>query len=283
MKQFFFLAFCFLFFSSSLLAQDYIHKKNGAVDTAKILEINEKHVVYKRWNYEDGPTFSTLVKEINYIQFGNGSTEKFDTNEQLRPFSRKLAANYHYGDNIIAVLPIFISNIGPVGIGISYERFLDKNQIFALSLPIAYSYNAENFNYNYNGNERKLTSFSAFPGGKFYPARRFDGKVSYGLGVAIAIISGTAQEDRLVYNPTTQTSQLMPLKNNFLTMGPMITNSLNMQPSSKIYLGLEFGIGFPYFINESQTPSNGWNDYVYTPYSSDEPIVQFNFKIGYRF
>jgi hypothetical protein len=54
--------------------------------------------------------------------------------------------------------------------------------------------------------------------------------------------------------------------------GFLINNGLNIQPTKALYIGLELGFGIYYFNNESDDFSAG-----------DEPMVQFNFKMGYRF
>ena len=52
----------------------------------------------------------------------------------------------------------------------------------------------------------------------------------------------------------------------------MVNNGINIQPTKSFYVGLELGVGIMYYNNEE-------TDYIV----GDEGIVQFNFKMGYRF
>ena len=60
------------------------------------------------------------------------------------------------------------------------------------------------------------------------------------------------------------------LKSHFL-VGMMVNNSLNVNPSEHLYIGLELGLGFTYIdkVNDIKQGAN--------------PLVQGAFKVGYRF
>jgi hypothetical protein len=71
-------SFLFVFaFSLSAMAQDKIFYRNGAVEEAKILEINKDNIAFKKANNPDGPTYRELKIKIEKIVFANGTVENF--------------------------------------------------------------------------------------------------------------------------------------------------------------------------------------------------------------
>lgn len=279
----FFISFSLLsFVASATQAQDVLYKKDGTNEDVKIKEISVKTVTYKRWDNQEGPDFVVPKAEVKSILFENGSEEKFGRDDMLHPVRKD---NSIYGKNILSVSPIWMTNSSAMGVGLAYERMLDKRNIISIYIPVGFSFLIKNnADYYYSiysyGNDRKSNTFSAYPGVKFYPASRPDGRVKYGVGVSIAFIGGKITQEGTNYNSMTQLYVPFTMTNNFFLMGAMVWNSLNFQPTEKIYIGLDFGLGYPYFVNESPTYSS---DYVSTPYSNGEPLVNFNFKIGYRF
>ncbi|MBR1538639.1 MAG: hypothetical protein IJ636_03940 [Bacteroidales bacterium] len=59
-------------------AQDVITKKDGTDIQAKILEVNEDDIKYKRFDYLDGPVFTMLKSDILIIRYANGTNDVFD-------------------------------------------------------------------------------------------------------------------------------------------------------------------------------------------------------------
>lgn len=66
-----------------LKAQDTIYKLNGELLAAKILEINQTDIKYKRFNLPDGPLFITAKTEIQKIKFANGAVDSFRVEEAV--------------------------------------------------------------------------------------------------------------------------------------------------------------------------------------------------------
>ena len=58
-------------------AQDLIVKKDGTNVEAKVLEIGEKDIKYKKASHLDGPTYLVSVANVVYIRFEDGSTDIF--------------------------------------------------------------------------------------------------------------------------------------------------------------------------------------------------------------
>lgn len=60
-------------------AQDLITKKNGEDIKAKILEVNQNEVKYRKWDNLDGPIFTIAKYEILIVRYENGTNEVFNS------------------------------------------------------------------------------------------------------------------------------------------------------------------------------------------------------------
>lgn len=96
--------------------------------------------------------------------------------------------------------------------------------------------------------------------------------MSYAVGASAAIGFGEKYVD--IYDP--RQGVWFYGKRDVFKAGMLINNSLNVQPSKKVYIGVELGLGFNYYNEENDKHTSGYSD-------ADEPLVQFNFKVGYRF
>ena len=56
--------FIMLFTGISLYSQDIIVKRDGTTINAKVLAIGTSVIEYKKWNNQDGPTYSIEKSEI---------------------------------------------------------------------------------------------------------------------------------------------------------------------------------------------------------------------------
>lgn len=145
-----------------------------------------------------------------------------------------------------------------LGIAFSYEHFLDSKGIFSLYLPVSIAFPevANKFYYNtYYGTQfteyRNLTYFNAYPGIKVYPGGS-NKRVSYAVGASLVMALGKENETTYRYKQDTSNmynylfdSKTSTNKNAF-KFGMLITNSLNVRPTSNFYFGVEFGIGYTY-------------------------------------
>lgn len=59
------------------IAQDIIIKQNGNEIKAKVLEINDNYIKYKKFEYQDGPVRNINVSDVFMIIYENGKREKF--------------------------------------------------------------------------------------------------------------------------------------------------------------------------------------------------------------
>ena len=62
------------------IAQDVIVMKDRSTIMSKVLEITSTEIKYKKWNNQDGPTYSINRSEVVSINYENGEVEKFSDN-----------------------------------------------------------------------------------------------------------------------------------------------------------------------------------------------------------
>lgn len=274
----------------SASAQDFIYKKNGNKEEVVIKEVGQRNITYKRFSNQSGPDYVIPRGEVTRIEYENGTEDIINGGGRERLASstdkapKEEVSNNNrmdYGKNIFSFSPIAMTNTSATGIGLSYERTLDKNYIASFFLPISVSFRSKsepNNNYYYT-DRGSATVLWAYPGVKIYPTGS-NRRVSYAIGASIPFAVGT--ESNLYTNYLPNGNQVNDYREtNIFMMGAMITNYLNIQPSRKVFLGLQLGLGIPYIKNSSDDGP----DYRYRYYSPDnmEPWVDFSFRIGYRF
>jgi len=271
---------CLVAFISSY-AQDKIYKKNGDVIEAKVTSVNLKNISYKRADNLSGPEYTIYKRDVDKIVYENGSKDEFDDEEDNTetrrmppsPFkNHKSSPNASkYGKNIIALAPLQLTgdNVqSGVGLSLSYERMLDKNGIISFYMPIIASFsNNNNYYYGNTYTNTTYTSWYFMPGVKFYPTGS-RGIIRYAVGPSFVIAAGNTGQ---YVDPYGNTSS-----GNYSIFGFMVNNSLNICPTPHLYLGLELGLGVSYITNQN----NSYNSSVGI---DANPMVQFAFKIGYRF
>ncbi len=87
-KLSFLMALCIL--GSNLLAQDIITTKLGDEIKAKIIEINPKEIIYKKFDYQSGPTIIISKSDVFMIKYPNGSKDVFTNNIEEQKTSESL-------------------------------------------------------------------------------------------------------------------------------------------------------------------------------------------------
>ncbi len=139
------------------LAQDNIVLKNGEDINAKILEIDESVIKYKKYDNQEGPIYTILKNEIFFIKYPNGdkdifsninsiSNDRSDKKILLSGGSAFLYENSFENDCFYSSSNFSISS----GIG----AFLTKNFVIGASLAISSS--------NTNSTSSTLTVFGPF-------------------------------------------------------------------------------------------------------------------------
>lgn len=264
--------------SASAIAQDKIFKSNGDVLDGKIKSVGPREVYYIRADNPSGPEYSIPKNKVDKIRYQNGAEESFagvsmpqdggvvrndypgGNNDLLRQYKR----------NIIAFAPIQFTEIGIAGFSFSYERALDVKNIVSFYIPLITEFNSSKNDY-YSGSGTPVVRndymIYLMPGLKIYPTGGY-GIAKYAIGPSLVIANG--QKTSYDYSSAPVTG------NNFL-FGMMVNQSINVNPTPHLYLGSEFGVGFTY-VNRLTNSSLGSNTNLGT-----DALVQFSFKVGYRF
>ena len=71
------LLFLGVFASYFGFSQDTIYTKSGSIITAKVMEINQDEIKYKKSTNPDGPTYVVNKSEVALIEYKNGAKDVF--------------------------------------------------------------------------------------------------------------------------------------------------------------------------------------------------------------
>ena len=287
------LAIIALFVSVSTYAQDKIYKTDGGVLESKVKVVGVTSIVFKRFENPDGPEYTILKKEVSKIVYQNGIVDDFKGKEGIgKPGIEgdgrsKMAKKY--GDNFISVTPAAYTvsvdgTINDVGVGLTYERLLDKRGHIGLNVPVmmcfASDHDFRNYTYynsgtsvNYSGNYH---SFFFMPGIKVYPARSGEA-VRYSLGASLFCALGTEPMGVYSYNYNYTGGSLSNDTYHYTMFGFMISNSVNITAGKHVYMALDLAAGIPFSDNRHTNNEYG----VLAPIVG--PFLQFGFKVGYRY
>ena len=63
------------FLSITAIAQDIVIKTNGDKIKAKVLEVTQTEIKYKRFESLSGPTYTVSISEIESIKYKDGTKE----------------------------------------------------------------------------------------------------------------------------------------------------------------------------------------------------------------
>lgn len=74
-----------LFTGLNLKAQDVIVKTNKEELKAKVLDVEESIIKYKKFDFQDGPTYSIKKSEVFMVIYKNGKRETFETVALAKP------------------------------------------------------------------------------------------------------------------------------------------------------------------------------------------------------
>lgn len=292
------LGICALGATQLASAQDRVYTSDGKVIDAKVKEVNQRSIVYRRWDNQDGADYVLTRREVERIVYENGTEESFDTQPTRRspfpppPGRRNTASrsgsrndnnddftprkmNPAYGRNILAVAPIQMSLTSVAGVGVHYERVIDKGGIVSLYVPVAFSFyqdEASTFSPTFPNTQLEANRVYAYayPGIKFYPGGS-GRRLSYSVGPSVGLGFGTVYKESTIYVPGGGYTRRVSEEGSFQA-GFIINNGLNIQATPHLYVGTEFGVGITYYDNRTE-------DFVV----GDGAMLQFNFKIGYRF
>lgn len=73
-----FLALFLSYFSHTVFAQDIITFADGKTVEAKVLEVTQDEIKYKKYRYQEGPLYSVDKSTVKQIKYAYGEIEEFD-------------------------------------------------------------------------------------------------------------------------------------------------------------------------------------------------------------
>lgn len=62
----------------NVAAQDVVVKKDGSTILAKVLEVNQDNIKYKKYSNRKGPTYTIRISDVMTINYENGEKDTFD-------------------------------------------------------------------------------------------------------------------------------------------------------------------------------------------------------------
>jgi hypothetical protein len=83
MKNITFLLFAILT-TTVCFSQDVITKTDGEEVKAKVLEVTQSEIKYKKNDNPNGPTYTILKKEVFMVKYGNGSKDVFNSETETK-------------------------------------------------------------------------------------------------------------------------------------------------------------------------------------------------------
>ncbi len=209
----------------------------------------------------------TLMSLNTFAQTVRSSDENGNeiNDPNLNSVSPHCCAGKIAGSNVVGFSPFHFSENG-IGLSLSWEKLLDKDGILSFQLPFSATFNMNNSDaLGRQTNEDPM--FYVYPGIKIYPKSAF-GKVKYAIGPSLVLGAGQKTQTNYGNYPYSNYTEETVSKTVF---GILVNNSLNITPSPKTYIGIEFGLGFTYLNYEGgdRKPM--------------QTLVQGGFKFGYRF
>ena len=62
----------------NVAAQDVVVKKDGSTILAKVLEVNQDNIKYKKFSNQNGPTYTINLSDVMSVNYENGEKDTFD-------------------------------------------------------------------------------------------------------------------------------------------------------------------------------------------------------------
>lgn len=84
----------------NVAAQDVIVKKDGSTIIAKVLEVNQDNIKYKKLSNQNGPTYTISISDVMSVNYENGEKEDYsnssntnDNNSEVKEIEKDAASN----------------------------------------------------------------------------------------------------------------------------------------------------------------------------------------------
>lgn len=222
--------YCLIILSmNQFVAQDVIYLKTNEQIKAKISEIKEKFVTYKKFDNLSGPEYEIPKTKITIIVYENGTSEQFNNSKPIDN-TLKNVISLNYGDLTVG------------RVALNYERYIYKQKL-SLKIPLAISYT----NNYYDERPKVLTGLDI----NYYPLGIK--KISYftGVGTQVGILNVFNYLHEFSY--TADYYYPNPINSKRYFGGAYINNGITIIPVDNFSISGQLGIGFRDI--ESYTPA----------------------------
>ena len=229
-----------VFLFSTLFAQDKIFKKNGEVIDAKVKSVTPEMITFKKFDNPDGPDYSIPKQDVVKIKYQNGSEDIFEeNNDRIGVTSSNInnRTKTAINNNIVSFAPIEFSDNG-YGVGLSFERLLDKTGWVSLFVPAYLTFSSRSIK-NFNTGQYDIHHSPMFylaPGIKIYTNLNSTRKAKYSICPSLVFATGSgynSENGDVAEQSRTQ-------------MGAMVSFGWNYFPSNHLYMGFDLGLGATY-------------------------------------
>lgn len=249
--------------SSHIIAQDKIHKKNGQIVKAKVIEVGTSEIKYKIFNDAESPIYVLDRDNVTKIEYENGKIEKFTpslTDPELYEGQLRRAIKIDFLGPMLGYSQITYEK--STGVGKAYEITLGiigagKNQVIN-------NYFSNDFRFK-KRNQFGLAAaigykFNKFP--DFLFGRTKFKHIMQGAYVKPIIYAGNYSENRVIYK---QNEPPALVRRN--TSFGALQIELGKQTVYANKFVFDYYIGFGYgFDNKKQDRDD--NDYSYSDNTS---------------
>ncbi|KAA6438657.1 hypothetical protein FEM33_18525 [Dyadobacter flavalbus] len=253
-------------------AQDVIIRRNGKIIECKVIEVGVDRVTYKLGKEETSANFIIRKNELSSIRFGSGETVYMNERQEAEN-EKNRRREMAFGANLINFSPFKALDSG-AGLGISYERIIDKQGYFGIIVPFTLVL-PESYSSSFTYDNRSGTEVFYFsPGLKIYPAGQR--RVTYAVGPNLFTGFGHRWVYGNYYDPRTGSYTNTEGKAKIFRFGLMVNNYINFQITPRFQLGLNAGLGSRYIENEKYLNVNNRMRGI-------ELTGEFMFNLGLRF
>ncbi len=282
-----------LFSTSALIAQDTIHTINRKKIIAKVIQINNKDISYKKFSHLEGPIYRIDIRDVVKIVFANGVVDIF--NQKLSTIPEPVyipppppkydprGQDYYRNFVYLTVTDLFM---GLISVG--YERTA-KSGKSSIRIPISFGMSSLGITKTVYDNKSPLSP--VFPSGGYYFKNKIystgfelnafpdgQGTVKYFLGPSVEY----GRYHYYTYNgvpgePGNYT--LNKVTSPIFTI--MFKNGVMIQPTKKFNLVVYFGLGTLNLAEKQYSRSSG--DYYYSNSLLKYASVELGINAGYKF
>jgi hypothetical protein len=160
MKKNTILCLLFLWSVADCFSQDLITTKKGEEIQAKVLEVGQTEIKYKKFDYQDGPVFIISKSDILQISYENGLKDVFTDKQKANSQSINVD---EYGGSFSSG---FALGGGGIGIGVPLRFYLNPKfalEADALIRPVIVSVDSKyNFYFGFNLAAGPVVYFSKY-------------------------------------------------------------------------------------------------------------------------